>query len=121
MLGAPGGTVTRRSSPWLLLCSKSHGAQGHHDHDPELMGRRTTGVMGVAEIVSLILEPTERRTNGMCGVIRFCVIIFFGLLLLSPALTDARDLSPLVSVWVCPAHGAVTKRHGHRAAVGWGG
>jgi hypothetical protein len=51
--------------------------------------------LGVMEIVSTIPEPKERRTYGMCKAIRFCAAVFFGLLLLSPALTDAHDLGPL--------------------------
>jgi prolipoprotein diacylglyceryltransferase len=34
--------------------------------------------MGVVGIVSVIPEPMERRTYGMCGVIRFCAAIFLG-------------------------------------------
>jgi hypothetical protein len=105
----------------LLLHSGSHGARGNHDHDPEPMGHRATGVVGVMEIMSAIPELTERRTYGMCGVICFCAAIFLGLLLLSPAPTDARDLGPLVSVWVWPTRGAVMKRHAHWAAAGRGG
>jgi hypothetical protein len=74
--------------------------------------------MGVEEIVSAIPEPMERRTYGMCGAIHFCTTIFLGLLLLSLVLTDARDLGPLVSVWVWHACGAVTKSCTHWAAAG---
>jgi hypothetical protein len=47
------------------------------------------------EIVSAIPKPTERRTSW---AIRFYTTVFFGLLLLIPALTDAQDLDPLISV-----------------------
>jgi hypothetical protein len=84
------------------------------------MGRCVAEVMGFEAIVSAIPEPTERHTYGMYGVIQFRATIFLGLLLLSPALTDVRDLGPLVSVWVWPAHSAVTKRRTRWAAAGSG-
>jgi hypothetical protein len=77
--------------------------------------------LGVMEIVSVIPEPMERRTYGMCGVIHFYASVFLGLLLLSLVLTDAWDLGPLASVWVWPAHGAVTKHRAHWVAAGRGG
>jgi hypothetical protein len=77
------------------------------------MGHHTMGVVGVMEITSTVPEPMERRTYGMCGVIRFYAAVFLGLLLLSPALTDAPDLGPLVSIWVWPARSAVMKRCAH--------
>jgi hypothetical protein len=62
----------------LLLCNGSHGAQGNHDHDPELMGHRAAGVVGVVEIASVVPELTERRTYGMCGAIHLCATVFLG-------------------------------------------
>jgi hypothetical protein len=73
----------------MLLHSESHGARGNHDHDLEPTGHRAAGVVRVVEIMSVIPEPMERRTYGMCGVIHFCAAIFLGLLLLSLAPTDA--------------------------------
>jgi hypothetical protein len=55
-------------------------------------------VVGVEAIVSVIPEPTEHRSYGMCRAFYFCAAVFLGLLLLSPALTDVRDLGPLVNV-----------------------
>jgi hypothetical protein len=98
MFGAPSGTVTRCSSPWAVTVQLKSRARGNHDHDPKPTGRRATEVVGVEAIVSAIPEPTERYTYGMCGAICFCAAVFLGLLLLSPVLTDARDLDPLVSV-----------------------
>jgi hypothetical protein len=110
---AHGGTVMHRSSLWAVTMSGSHGARGNHDHDPEPMGHHAVGVVGVMEITSAVPGPMERRTYGMCGVIRFYAAVFLGLLLLSPALTDARDLGPLVSVWIWHACSAVMKRCTH--------
>jgi hypothetical protein len=60
-----------------------------------------------------------RRTYGMCGgTFCFCTVVPPPL---SPALTDARDLGPLVSAWVWHAHGAGTKRRTQWATAyrGW--
>jgi hypothetical protein len=82
----------------LLLHSKSHKGRGNHDHDLEPTGHRAAEVAGVETIVSAIPEPIERRIYGMCGAFHFYAAVFLGLLLLSLALTDARDLGPLVSI-----------------------
>jgi hypothetical protein len=66
-----------------------------------ISNRRDTAqqkLRGVETIVSAIPEPTERRIYGVCGAFHFCAAVFLGLLLLSLALTDARDLGPLVSI-----------------------
>jgi hypothetical protein len=78
----------------LLLRSGSRGARGNHDHDSEPSGRRTAEVAGVEAVVTTIPEPTGRRTYRMCRTFRFCAAVPP---LLSPALTDVRDLGPLVS------------------------
>jgi hypothetical protein len=54
----------------------------------------------------------------MCGMFHFCVAVSP---LLSPALTDARDLGALVSAWVWLARGAGTKRRAQWAAASRGG
>jgi hypothetical protein len=82
----------------LLLHSGSHGARGNHDNNPEPTGHRVAEVMGAEAIMPAIPELTECHAYGMCGAIHFCAAIFLGLLFLSPALTDVRDLGPLVSV-----------------------
>jgi hypothetical protein len=81
----------------LLLHSESHGAQGNHDHYSEPSRCRAVEVTGVEAVVTSIPKPTGRRTYGVCGTFHFCTVIPP---LLTPALTDARDLGPLVSVWL---------------------
>jgi glycerol uptake facilitator-like aquaporin len=91
---------------------------GNHDHDFELLGHHTAEVMGVEAVVTTIPEPMGLRTYGMCRMFHFCVAIPP---LLSPVLTNARDLGPLVSAWVWPAHDAGMKHRAQWAAVGRGG
>jgi hypothetical protein len=101
-----------------ILCNGCHGPRGNHDHDFELSGRCTTEVAGVEAVVTTIPEPTGLRTYGMCRMFHFCVAVSP---LLSPALTDARDLGALVSAWVWLARGAGTKRRAQWAAASRGG
>jgi hypothetical protein len=81
----------------LLLHSGSCGARGNHDHDSEPLGHRAAEVAGPEAVVTMIPEPTGRRAYGMCGTFRFCATVPP---LLSPALTDALDMGPLVSAWL---------------------
>jgi hypothetical protein len=180
MFRATGGTIMRRSSPWVVTAQRSCGAQVNHDHDSELSGRCAAEVVGVKANVTTIPEPTGRRTYEMCRTFHLCVVIPLGLLLcsgsrgargnydhnfepsrhrrvevtgveavvtmipestrrctygvcgmfhlcavipplLSPTLTDAQDLGPLVSAWVWPTRGAGTKRRAKWVAAGRGG
>jgi hypothetical protein len=75
----------------LLLLSGNRGARGNHDHDPRIWDAWGFRFSAIA--------PPFRR----------------------PALTDERGLDSLVSVWVCGAHGAGTKRRARWAAAYWGG
>jgi hypothetical protein len=59
--------------------------------------------------MTMIPEPTGRRAYGMRGAFRFNAT---APPFRCPVLTDEWDLGPLVSAWVCGAHGAGTK---HRA------
>jgi hypothetical protein len=81
----------------LLLHSRSRGTQGNHDHNSELSERHATEVAGVEAVMTIIPEPMGRRTYGMCGMFHFYAAIPP---LLSPTLTDAWDLGPLVSARV---------------------
>jgi hypothetical protein len=82
MLAEPSRAVVPRGP---LLLSGNRGAQGNHDHDP---WTNTT--------------PRIRDARGF----RFSTAAppFH-----HPAPTDERGLDPLVSVWVCGAHGVGTK------------
>jgi hypothetical protein len=87
-----------------LLRSKSRGAEGNHEHDFEPSRHRIVEVAGVKAVVTMIPKLMGLRTYVM---FRFCATIPP---LLSPTLTNVRDLSPLVTAWVWPTRGAGMKR-----------
>jgi hypothetical protein len=98
MFGAPGGTVTRCSSPWGRYCATEvAGPEAIMTMIPKLTGRHATEVTRAEAIVTMIPELTGRRAYGMCGAFRFCAAAppFH-----RPAPTDGRDPGPLVSAWI---------------------
>jgi hypothetical protein len=69
-----------------LLLSGNHGARGNHDHDSRT--DRTRHIRDAWGFRFSATAPPSRR----------------------PVPTDERGLDPLVSVWVCGAHGVGMKR-----------
>jgi hypothetical protein len=80
-----------------LLLSGSLGARGNHDHDPRTGG--TPRIRDARGFRFSAAAPSFRR----------------------PVPTDERDLGPLVSAWVCGAHGVGMKRCTQWAAACRGG
>jgi hypothetical protein len=68
--------------------------------------------------MTTIPEPTGCRAYGMREASRFSAA---APPFRRPVLTDERDLSPLVSIWVCGAHGVGTVRRARWAAACRGG
>jgi hypothetical protein len=102
----------------LLLCSGSCRARGNHEHDSKPSERHAGEVTWVEAIVTRIHEPMGHHAYGMCETFCFRVAIPP---LLSPALTDGRDLGPLVNAWVCPACSVGMKCHTQWTATCRGG
>jgi hypothetical protein len=80
-----------------LLLSGNHGARGNHDHDSRT--DRTPRIRDAWGFRFSAAAPPSRH----------------------PAPTDERGLDPLVSVWVCGAHGVGTKHRARWAAAYLGG